>query len=338
MKKTTLYFIVLALGIICLLFLNLLVGSVSIPFQEVLTILSGGESEKSSWNYIVVESRLPQAITAILFGASLSVSGLMLQTAFKNPLAGPSIFGINSGAGLGVAVVMLIFGGSVTTSAFTVGGFFATFLAAFAGAMAVMAIIFFFSSIVSNSVLLLIIGLMIGYLASSAISLLNFFAADEGIKSYLLWGMGDFGNVSLSQLPWVTALTVAGLAGSLLLIKPLNLLLLGERYAENLGLNTIRTRNLLLLITGVLTAITTAFAGPVAFVGLAVPHLARLTLDTENHKLLLPATMLLGSLVALACNLICTLPGEHGVIPVNAVTPIIGAPIIIYVIVKNKRS
>lgn len=335
MQKGTLYCIGLVILVVVLFALNLVVGSVRIPAADVLSILMGDESAKPSWQFIVMKSRLPQAITGMLCGAALAVSGLMLQTAFRNPLAGPSIFGINSGAGLGVALVMLLLGGSLSAGSVSISGFVAILVAAFIGAMAVMAIIFFFSTIVRNNVMLLIIGIMTGYISNAAISLLNFFATDEGVKSYMVWGMGSFGGVSMQMMPVFASITSAGLIGALLLIKPLNALLLGDRYAENLGVDIIRTRNWLLIVTGLLTAITTAFCGPVAFIGLAVPHIARLLLTTDNHRVLLPATILCGAVVALVCNLVCYLPGESGVIPLNAVTPLMGAPVIIYVIIKK---
>jgi len=336
MNKGILYCSILMILIILLFIISLMTGSISIPAGDVVQILLGNEGEKASWRFIILESRLPQAITAILCGGALAVSGLMLQTAFRNPLAGPSIFGINSGAGLGVALVMLLLGGSISAGSVSISGFVAILIAAFIGAMAVMAIIFFFSSVVRNNVMLLIIGIMIGYISNSAISLLNFFATDEGVKSYMVWGMGSFGGVSMKTMPVFATITIAGLIGSLLLIKPLNALMLGDRYAENLGVNILRTRNWLLIVTGILTAITTAFCGPVAFIGLAVPHIARLLLSTDNHRVLLPATILCGAVIALVCNLICFLPGENGVIPLNAVTPIMGAPVIIYVIAKKR--
>ena len=338
MKKGTLCCVVLTVLMVVLFVLNLVKGSIDIPVADVVRIIMGDdEGVKPSWQYIVMESRLPQALTAILCGAALAVSGLMLQTAFRNPLAGPSIFGINSGAGLGVALVMLLLGGSLSVGSLQLSGFVAVLLAAFIGAMAVMALIFFFSTIVRNNVMLLIIGIMIGYISNSAISLLNFFATDEGVKSYMVWGMGSFSGVSLSHMPVFASVTALGLFGSLLLMKSLNALTLGDRYAENLGVNILRVRNWLLFVTGVLTAITTAFCGPVAFIGLAVPHIARLLLTTDNHRWLMPATMLCGAVVALLCNVICVLPGESGVIPLNAVTPIIGAPVIIYVILRERR-
>lgn len=337
MSKGWKYGLGMGVLIVLLFIVNLLVGSVSIPAGEVFRILSGGEAGKASWSFILWESRLPQALTALLCGGALAVCGLMLQTAFKNPLAGPSILGINTGASLGVACVMLLFGGSISAGTFSLSGFFSVLAGAFVGAMTIMALILFLSTLIRSNVMLLIAGIMIGYIASSVISLLNFFATAEGVQSYMIWGMGNFGGVSLQQMPAFASVTVLGLIGSLLLIKPLNALLLGDRYAENLGINIRSVRNWLLIVTGVLTAITTAFCGPVSFIGLAVPHVARLILGTSNHNSLLPVTFLCGSAVALICNLLCVLPGEAGVIPLNAVTPVIGAPVVIYVIVSQRK-
>lgn len=336
MTKAARHISLLLLLIVLLLAANLLVGSVAIPAGEVLRILMGEDAGRESWHYIVWEARLPQALTALLAGSALAVCGLLLQTAFRNPLAGASVLGVNSGAGLGVAVVMLLLGGSITAAGFSFSGFFSILLGAFAGAMAVMALILFFSTLVRSHVMLLIIGLMVGYLVSSVVSLLNFLATAEGVQSYMVWGMGNFGGVSLRQMPAFAAVVLLGLAGALLLIKPLNALLLGERYAENLGVRVRRVRHALLAVVGVLTAVTTAFCGPVLFIDLAVPHIARLLLGTANHRILLPATLLAGGAVALACNLVCLLPGEVGLIPLNAVTPLIGAPIVIYVIVSQR--
>ena len=331
MKKCLL----LAFLVFVLMVVNILVGSIHIPAKDVLSILLGNaDGIKPSWVYIVLQSRLPQAVTAVLAGGALAASGLMLQTAFRNPLADPGIFGISSGAGLGVALVMLLLGGSFTAGSVTVSGFVAVLFAAFLGAMAVMLVIFFFSGLVRSSVMLLIVGIMIGYVSSSAVTLLNFFATDEGVKSFMVWGMGSFGGVSLRMLPAFATVTLLALFCALLLIKPLNALMLGERYAENLGVNVVRVRNWLLIVTGLLTAVVTAFCGPIAFIGLAVPHVARMLLTTDNHRTLLPATILMGSVTALLCNLFCVIPGEGGVIPLNAVTPLLGAPVIIYVILK----
>ena len=336
-NKGTKYSLALTVLILILIAGNLLFGSVDIPAEAVINTLLGGEVEKASWSFIVWEARVPQAITALLCGAALAGSGLMLQTAFNNPLAGPSILGINSGASLGVALVMLVGGGTIATAGITLSGFFSIVLGAVIGSMVVMGLILFFSTLIKSNIMLLITGIMIGYITSSAISLLNFFSTAEGVHSYMIWGMGNFGGVSLDQLPYFTLFTCVGLLLAILLIKPLNALLLGTRYAENLGVNIRRTRNLLLIATGILTAVTTAFCGPVSFIGLAVPHIARLMLGTSNHNSLLPVTLLSGSVVALLCNLICILPGESGIIPLNAVTPVLGAPVIIYVIINQRR-
>lgn len=336
MKRNILLFICLATSILLLFGLNLTTGSVQIPFADILDILCGRFTGKESWEYIILENRLPQTLTAILCGASLSVCGLMLQTAFRNPLAGPDVFGISSGAGLGVALVMLLLGGTVSTSIFTVSGFLAILTAAFVGAIAVTALILFLSTLVRNSVLLLIVGIMVGYVSSSAVSLLNFFASEEGVKSYMVWGMGNFGTVSMNHIPLFSILCLIGIIASFLLVKPLNILLLGPQYAESLGISTRQIRNILLVVVGLLTAITTAFCGPISFIGLAIPHIARLLFRTENHQILLPGTVLSGAVIALLCNFICYLPGESGIIPLNAVTPLIGAPVIIYVIIQRR--
>ncbi|MBO7260731.1 MAG: iron ABC transporter permease [Bacteroidaceae bacterium] len=328
--------VILTISAIVMLFmLNLFIGSVKIPFNQVLEILLHGESSKPSWTFIVLQSRLPQAITAMLCGASLAAAGLMLQTAFRNSLAGPDILGINGGAGLGVALVMLLFGGNISTGQITIVGSISIIIGAIAGAMLVMALILFLSNRLKSSVMLLIAGIMISYLTSSAITLLNFFSTAEGVHSYTMWGMGNFGGVTNSQLPFFSLSTLIGLTISLLMIKPLNALLLGEHYAQNLGINIMRTRTLLLISTGLLVATTTAFCGPVSFIGLAVPHLARLLLNSNNHKSLMPVTILTGIVIALLCNLISSLPGDKGLIPLNAITPFIGAPVILYVLLKG---
>lgn len=316
---------------------NLFLGAIDIPAGEVLKVLMGDTAEKESWNYIIIQSRLPQALTALLCGGSLAVSGLMLQTAFANPLAGPSILGISSGANLGVAIVMLAGGGMITAGGTTLPGFMSVLIGGFAGAMLIMSVILSLSTFIRSNLMLLITGIMIGYMASSAISLLNYFSTEEGVHSYMIWGMGNFSGVSLQQMPLFATVCIIGLAVSVMLIKPLNALLMGNQYAESLGINIRLTRNMLLTATGLLTAVTTAFCGPVSFLGLAVPHVARMVLRTENHKVLLPGTILCGSAAALLCNLLCTLPGEKGIIPLNVVTPLLGAPVIIYVILKQRH-
>ena len=329
---------ILILCIVAFFVANLLCGSVQIPAGDVLSILFGGESASPSWSFIIWESRLPQALTALLTGAALSASGLMLQTAFGNPLAGPDILGINAGAGLGAAIVLLLFGGVMPAGNLLFGGSLALVAAAFVGALLVTLIILIFASRLRSHAMLLIVGLMIGYVVSSAVSLLNFFSTAEGVQSYMMWGMGNFGGVSRGQLPLFCGFILVGLVIAIGLVKPLNALLLGERYAHNLGVNIRRVRLMLLLSTGLLVAVTTAYCGPISFIGLAVPHIARLVLGTGNHRSLMPATMLMGALVALLCNLISILPGDNGLLPLNAITPIIGAPVIISVIMSRRKG
>ena len=309
-----------------------------IPFQAIIDILTGGEVVKRSWAHIVLEVRLPQAITALFTGGGIAVSGLLLQTAFRNPLADAGILGISAGAGLGVAVVILLFGGIIgNTAGFSLSSSMTVVAGAFIGAALVLLIIIGFASIVKNNIMLLIIGIMVGYLTSSIISLLKYWSTSEEVFSYVIWGMGDFSGVSMAQLPFYCTTVSVGLILSVLLVKPLNALLLGERYAANLGVNIKRIRFLLLVCAGILTAVTTAYCGPISFIGLAVPHIARLMLGTSNHKSLLPMTILLGTVMALLCNLISVIPGSSGLIPLNAITPIFGAPVIIYVIVNQKK-
>jgi iron complex transport system permease protein len=337
-RKAMLIYPLPALFLLLLFAGSLAYGTVSIPVGSVLDILLGKEPERLAWQNIIWQSRLPQAVTAMLAGASLAVSGLLLQTLFRNPLAGPSILGISDGANLGVAAVMLSFGGSLgKLGDLPVGGYPAIILSAFAGACTILAIILYFSSKVRNSVMLLIIGIMIGYLASSVISILNFYASADKVHAYVVWGLGNFAGVSLEQLPFFTVCALAGLLFAVLLIKPLNALLLGPRYAANLGVRIKRVRALILLCTGLLTAVTTAFCGPISFIGLAVPHIARLLLGSSNHKMLLPATLLAGSCVALLCNILTVVPGTNILLPLNAVTPLIGAPVVIYVILNRKH-
>lgn len=328
---------ILALALIVLALACLLLGSVHIDAGEVFNILMGNDSGNEAWNTIVIQSRLPMIITAMLAGAALSVSGLLLQTTFNNPLAGPSILGVSTGAGLGVAIVMLAMGGTIGgVMGDSIGGYMATLLAAVLGASVVLIILMVFASIVKSSTMLLIMGILVSYLASSVISLLNSVATEQGLQSYVYWGFGNFTGVSLDQMPVFAIVILLSLVASMLMIKPLNALLLGTRYAQNLGVNTKRTRNLLLLITGVLTAVVTAFCGPIGFLGLVVPHIARLALNTSDHTRLLPVTMLAGATTALLCTLV-SVTSPHGIIPINAITPIIGVPIIIYIIINRRK-
>lgn len=335
--KSAMRFILLTLLLVVLFLLNLFVGSVEIAPGEVLDILFFGGDPEGPMRFIVMGSRLPQAVTALLAGASLTVAGLMLQTAFRNPLAGPSILGITSGASLGVAFVMLFLGGSVSAAGWSAGGYMAVLGGAFAGSVAVMGLLLLFSMLLKNDLMLLITGIMVGYLASSVITLLNYLSTAEGVQGYMLWGMGNFNGVSLRQLPLFSIATGAGLVMSVMMIKPLNVILLGENYARNLGVNMQKTRNMLLVATGLLTSMVTAFCGPISFIGLAVPHISRMIFRKADHKVIIPGCMLTGGCTGLLCNLLCVLPADI-VLPLNGVTPLIGVPVVLYVILKKRGA
>lgn len=329
---------VLALLLLVLAAACLIFGSVDIDVASVVRIAIGQDSDNEAWNIIVRQTRIPMVITAALAGSALAIAGLLLQTTFNNPLAGPSILGVSTGAGLGVAVVMLAMGGSIgkMLGDVEVGGYVATLGGAFLGAAAVMALLIVFSSIVKSNTMLLIIGMLVSYLGSSVVQLLNSIASEESIHSYVTWGFGTFSGVTTAQLPLYVALIAFGLLCSVLMVKPLNALLLGTRYAENLGVNTRHTRIALLMVTGLLTAVVTAYCGPIGFLGLVVPHISRLMLSTSNHSRLLPVTILAGADMALLCTLV-SVGGDHGVIPINAITPVIGVPIIIYIIINRRK-
>jgi len=322
-----------------LLFLaNLAYGSVHIPIEQVIATLFGNNIDNTAWQHIVLEARLPQAITAVLTGAALAICGLLLQTLFQNPLADPSILGISAGANLGVAAVVFLSGGTLGHIAGVgLSGHFAIVGSAFAGAILVLNVILYMARRLHSNLMLLIVGIMVSYLVSSLITFINFYSSAENVFLFMLWGMGDFSSVTTAQLPFYSAVVFIGLATAALQVKPLNALLMGERYAINLGIRIKRTRLILLVISGLLTAITTAFCGPISFIGLAVPHIARLFLGTGNHKKLLPFSLLLGGAVALLCNLLTTFPGHVGVLPLNAITPILGAPVVLYVLLSRKK-
>lgn len=315
---------------ILLMMANILWGALDIPLSAMPDILTGKDIEgHPSWTYIVWHSRIPQMLTATFAGASLATCGLLLQTAFRNPLAGPSILGIDSGASLGVALVMMLFGGSISMGDLSLGGYILTISAAMAGALSIMMLLSALNGMLRSTVMLLITGVIISYITSSLISLLQFWASHNGLQAYVLWGMGNFSGVSSKHLPIFICLAIAGLTGALLMMKTLDALLLGDRYAQNLGVNTTRTRHLLLIATGLLSATTTAFCGPISFIGLATPHIARFLSPSGSHRSLMPQTMMLGASIALLCNLLCNLP-QSSVLPINVLTPLIGAPVIIY--------
>ncbi|MBQ2186978.1 MAG: iron ABC transporter permease [Bacteroidales bacterium] len=328
---------IIIVGII-LFILNLFVGSVTVPLDEIFKVLLK-ENTDNTLNVIIFNYRLPQALTALLAGAALAVAGLLMQTLFRNPLADPSMLGISSGASLGVGIVILLTG-AISGTAVSSFGWWSTIgvsLAAFLGAVLVLFVMLAFSSRMKDMTTLIIIGLMIAYLAGSITDILKFFSLKEDIHAFVIWGMGSFSGVGTSKMPVFATSIIIGLFVTFFLSKNLNILLLGEMYAENLGLNIRKNSVIIILVSGYLTAIVTAYCGPIAFVGLAMPHIARFLFKSSDHRLLIPATMLIGMDMALVCNLIARMPGFDGNLPVNAVTAFIGAPIVISVILKSRK-
>lgn len=332
--------LLIALFIFVFFLLNILLGSIQIPFKDVWHILWGDYNGNEIWQNIVWKSRIPQALTALVAGAGLSVSGLQMQTVFRNPLAGPSVLGISSGASMGVAFVVLLSGtiGGVALSKVGVMGEIALTISAIIGSLSIMALIIFVSQKVKGNVTLLIIGVMVGYVANAVIGVLKYFSVEEDIRAYVIWGLGSFARVSGNQMTLFVSIMLVLLPLSFLLVKTLNLLLLGDAYARNLGLNIRRARLQVITCSGVLVAIVTAYCGPIIFLGLAVPHLCRSLFRTSDHRILMPASLLMGGAMALVCNLIARMPGFEGALPVNSVTALVGAPVVISVLFNKRRN
>lgn len=339
-RPVALYMLLIALLIFVFFLLNILLGSIQIPFKDVWHILWGDYNGNEIWQNIIWKSRIPQALTALVAGAGLSVSGLQMQTVFRNPLAGPSVLGISSGASMGVAFVVLLSGtiGGVALSKVGVMGEIALTISAIIGSLSIMALIIFVSQKVKGNVTLLIIGVMVGYVANAVIGILKYFSVEEDIRAYVIWGLGSFARVSGNQMTLFVSIMLVLLPLSFLLVKTLNLLLLGDAYARNLGLNIRRARLQVITCSGVLVAIVTAYCGPIIFLGLAVPHLCRSLFRTSDHRILMPASLLMGGAMALVCNLIARMPGFEGALPVNSVTALVGAPVVISVLFNKRRN
>lgn len=337
--RTTAMFACLVVAIALLFVANLLIGTVGIPMGTVVSILTGGDTASEIYSNIVMKSRVPQALTALMAGAGLAVSGLQMQVVFHNPLAGPSVLGISNGASLGVAFVVLLSGslGGVALSRMGYLGDAAISVAAIAGALAVMAVIVAVAQRVRGNVTLLIIGVMIGYIATAIIGVLKFFSAEEDVRAYVVWGLGSFSRVSGNQVTVFIALMALLLPLSMLLVKTMNMLLLGEDYARNLGLDIRKARVAMIVSSGILAAIVTAYCGPVMFIGLAVPHLCRALFRTSDNRILMPATLATGAALALLCLLVSRFPGLEGALPVNSVTALVGAPVIVAVLFRRQR-
>lgn len=339
-KQNTISFAIIFISIIVFFLLNLVLGTIWIPIRSIWNILWSIGDESVIWQNIVWKSRFPQTITALFAGSGLAISGLQMQTVFRNPLAGPSELGISSGASLGVALMILLSGsiGGVALSRIGFFGEIAISVAAILGAFVVMTVIIAISQRVRGNVILLIIGVMIGYIASAIIGVLKFFSNDEDVRAYVIWGLGSFSKVSGNQVYTFVAIMAVLIPLSFLLIKTLNLMLLGEGYARNLGLNIKRARLYVIICSCILTAIITAYCGPIVFLGLAVPHLCRTIFRTSDHRILMPAVTLTGASLALLCNLIARMPGFEGALPINSVTALIGAPIVISVLFGKRKN
>ena len=336
-KSYTKQFITLSFGLVMVVLVSISLGSVSIPIDEIIAVLLGNESSKSSWATIILHFRLPKAITAMLVGSGLSIAGLLMQTLFKNPLAGPFVLGISSGASLGVAILILgasIFGGVITTVSFSSWGLA---IASSLGAAMVLFAVLLTAHKVRNTMSILIIGLMFGTVTSAIISVFTFFSDAEKIQQFVFWGFGNLGNLSWNEILVFFTIYVIAIINLIRIIKPLNSLLIGENYSKSLGVNIKKNRTIILVITSLLTGVTTAFAGPIAFIGLAVPHITKLVFKTSDHKILLPAVAILGAIILLVCDIVAQLPTSEFTLPINAVTSLIGAPVVIWLLVRKNK-
>ncbi len=316
---------------------NISLGSVNIPIKAIFSALFDGNSSEETWNYIILDYRIPKAITAILVGSGLAISGLLMQTLFRNPLAGPYVLGISSGASLGVAV--LILGSSFIGGSFLAlsSSYYALSIAASLGSFLVLFSVMLIANQVKNTMSILIIGLMFGSITSAVISVLAYFSSAENLQQYLFWSFGSLGNLTWEEIGVFIFIFLIGIALVIPTIKPLNSLLLGENYAKSLGINFGSTRNLILIATSLLTGVITAFSGPIAFVGLATPHVTKLIFNTSNHKILIPAVAMFGAIIMLISDTIAQLPNSEYTLPINAVTSLFGAPVVIWLLVRKRK-
>ncbi len=336
-RKFSILFISLLILLVFLTILNISLGSIKIPFKEVVNCLLGNDASKSSWEYIILNFRLPKAITAILVGIALSISGLLMQTLFRNPLAGPYVLGLSSGASLGVAIVLLGAGILPLSLSKVFTSSYGLVLASGIGSSLVLLAVLFVSQRLKDTMSILIVGLMFGSLTSAIVSVLSYFTTAEQLQKYTFWQMGSLGNLSWHDVSFLALLTFLGISLSFLVIKPLDALLLGEKYANSLGVNFKKTRYIILFATSILAGSITAFVGPIAFIGLAVPHIAKLIFQTSNHFVLFWSTSLLGAIILLFCDIVAQFPGNDITLPINAITSIIGAPIVVWLLVRKRR-
>lgn len=335
--RRRLLFIILTVLLLLMFVTNISLGSVGIDLLETMRILTGSEAVNESHEYIILEYRLPKALSAIIIGCGLSISGLLMQTLFRNPLAGPYVLGLSSGSSLGVALLIMGSGLLGSNIAVFAQSKYAVVLAASLGSFSVLLLVMATLWRVRNTMAILIIGLMIASFTSAIVSVLSYFTSAEDLQQYVFWSMGSLGRLDWQDLGILWILLMMGILIFLYLLKKLNAFLLGEEYARSMGVNTKRTRFLMIAVTGILAGSITAFAGPIAFIGLTIPHLARQLFNTGNHFVLLPGILLIGSLVMLLCETIAQLPGSSFVLPLNAVTSFIGAPIVIWLILKKQK-
>lgn len=336
-QSTFLLFGLIGIGFLTLFFINISLGSITIPFKDIYNSLSGGQASKSTWEYIIINYRLPKAITAILVGMGLSISGLLMQTLFRNPLAGPYVLGLSSGSSLGVAFVIL---GAGFLSPFLSSILLSSYgivLASTLGSTLVLVAVLVVAQRLRDTMAILIVGLMFGSFTSAIVSTLTYFSTADQLQKFTFWAMGSLGNLSWNSIMILTVAVTIGLLLSLYSIKPLNALLLGENYAKSMGLNFNRTRFIIILATSILAGSITAYAGPIAFIGLAVPHIAKLVFQTSNHVVLFWSTLLIGASIMLLCDVISQMPGYEMTLPINAVTSLFGAPIVIWLLVRKRK-
>lgn len=337
-KRNTLLFTLAGICLVVLFVVNISFGAVNIPLEDVVNTLTGGNASKTTWQYIILNYRLPKAITAILVGMGLSVSGLLMQTLFRNPLAGPDVLGLSSGASLGVAFIILGAGFLPATIGSIFFSSYGIMLASITGSLLVLMAVLIVSQKLKDTMAILIVGLMFGSFTSAIVGVLTYFSSAEQLQKFTFWSLGSLGNLSWEDIIILAIATLTGLMLSASCIKPLNALLLGERYATSMGINFKRTRFIIIIATSILAGSITAFAGPVAFVGLAVPHMAKLVFRTANHLILFWATLLTGAIILLICDTLTQIGGSSYTLPINAVTSIIGAPVIIWLLLRKQKG
>lgn len=333
-------FLTLLLLLLAVIVLSISLGSVRIPLEQVIRVITGMPAEKSAYSVIILQYRIPKVITALLAGAALSVAGLQMQTLFQNPLADPFILGVSSGASLGVALIVLSVGttGSLLLAGIGMLGDISIAAAAFLGSLLVLVFILLISQRARSSTLMLLIGLMVSYITSALVSLLIYFSMPEKIYTYLSWTFGSFSGVTWSQIWIIVPALLLGFVVAFALSKSLNALLMGEKYAQTVGINIRSTRFWIIVSSSLLAGIVTAFCGPIGFIGIAIPHVARAIFHSANHRILIPATFLLGSITAIVSDIIAQLPGHQQVLPINVVTAMLGAPVVLWVLIRNQRN